>query len=233
MTRESPSWLSRFPESTQKLFDDSTQIQPEVLPNHESKPQVGELRFLYSRQLDKEHTVGPRLVYICNELGNDLFQVALTHCESEFAAFSDIKLFGEETNLNYPVFVSTAVLNIADGLQLTQCVGRATTQAMSLVESVIKRKAIDENWRRGRKFSSNAFVASLDPRWKFVTEEVRELQLLCLFSLNHEDFDLEEIVNVFTADQREALFPGGLAEITIELEMEALEGRRLRTLQNA
>lgn len=232
MTRERPSWLSRFPESTQKLFKDSSRIQIEVFPNHESKPQVGELRFLYSRQIGKEHTVGPRLVYICNDLGNDLFQVALTHCESEFAVFSDIKLFSEDTNLDYSVFVSTAVLNIADGLQLTRSVGRATTQAMSLVDSVIKRKAIDENWRRGRKFSSNSFVASLDPRWKFVTEEVRELQLLCQVSLDHEDFDLEEMVIVFTDDQRESLFPGGLAEITSELDMDALS-ERLRTLQNA
>ena len=232
MTRDRPAWLSRFPESTQKLFDDSSQIQPEVHPIHESKPQVGELRFLYSRQLVKEHTIVPRLVYICNDLGNDLFQVALTHCESELATFSDIKLLPEETNLDYPVFVSTAVLNIADGPQLTQSVGRATTKAMSLVESVIKRKAFDENWRRGKKFSDNAFIASLDPRWKFVTEEVRELQLLCQASLYHEDFDLEEMESVFTSDQIEALFPGGLAEITSERQMDSL-GERLRTLQNA
>jgi hypothetical protein len=232
MTRERPAWLSRFPESTQNLFDDSSLIQPEVYPIHESKPQVGELCFLYSRQLDKEQTIGPRLVYICSDLGNDLFQVALTHCESELAAFSDIKLLGEETNLDYPVFVSTAVLNIADGPQLTQSVGRATAQAVSLVETVIKRKAIDENWRRGKKFSANAFVASLDPRWKFVTEEVRELQLLCQASLYHEDFDLEEMESVFTSDQIEALFPGGLAVITSDLEMDEF-AERLNTLQNA
>ena len=228
MTRERPAWLSRFPESTQNLFDDSSQIQPEVYPIHESKPQVGELRFLYSRQLDKEQTIGPRLVYICSDLGNDLFQVALTHCESELAAFSDIKLLGEETNLDYPVFVSTAVLNIADGPQLTQSVGRATTHAMSLVESVIKRKAINENWRRGRKFSSNAFIASLDPRWKFVTDEVKEMQLLCQFSLYHEEFDLEELVSGFTSDQMESLLPGGGIELTIEQELNALsESRRI------
>ena len=99
---------------------------------------------------------------------------------------------------------------------------------MSLVESVIKRKAINENWRRGRKFSSNAFIASLDPRWKFVTDEVKEMQLLCQFSLYHEEFDLEELVSGFTSDQMESLLPGGGIELTIEQELNALsESRRI------
>jgi hypothetical protein len=176
--------------------------------------------------IQNENSV-PRLVLILEDLGDDLFQVALTHCEDGLATYSDIFLGREETKLDYSIFVSTAIVNTADLFQIGPCEGKLTSDAQSLLKSVFNRKPIADDWRRGRRFSSNSFVATLDPRWKFVSEEVQDLQALCESALSYMD-----LLSAFTQDQLNSLLQGGPDEIECENEMEIL-GARLQILQRA
>lgn len=231
MTSSIPSWLDGFPESTRQLFADSSHI-PFVSPNFGSlTPAEGEFRFLFSRKMIQNENSVPRLVLILEDLGDDLFQVALTHCEDGLATYSDIFLGREETKLDYSIFV-TAIVNTADFSQIGPCVGKLTSDAQSLLKSVFNRKPIADDWRRGRLFSSNSFVATLDPRWKFVSEEVQDLQSLCDGTLSYiEEMqayieEMQELYSVFTPDQESSLLPGGRSEIEGEIEMEILEARR-------
>ena len=226
MTASLPSWLDGFPESTRQLFADSSHI-PFVSPNlGSSRPAEGEFRFLFSRKMIQNENSVPRLVLILEDLGDDLFQVALTHCEDGLATYSDIFLGREETKLDYSIFV-TAIVNTADFSQIGPCVGKLTSDAQSLLKSVFNRKPIADDWRRGRLFSSNSFVATLDPRWKFVSEEVQDLQALCESALSYMD-----LLSAFTQDQLNSLLQGGPDEIECENEMEIL-GARLQILQRA
>ena len=227
MTSSIPSWLDDFPESTRQLFADSSHI-PFVSPNFGSlRPAEGEFRFLFSRKMNQDEHSVPRLVLILEDLGDDLFQVALTHCEDGLATYSDIFLGREETKLDYSIFVATAIVNTADCSQLGLCVGKLTSDAQSLLKLVFSRKPIADDWRRGRRFSSNSFVATLDPRWKFVTEEVQDLQALCESALSYMD-----LLSAFTQDQLNSLLQGGPDEIECENKMEIL-GARLQILQRA
>ena len=238
MTSSVPSWLDSFPESTRQLFADSSQIQF-VSPNlGSSRPIEGEFRFLFSRKMNQDENSVPRLVLIREDLGDDLFQVALTHCEEGLATYSDIFFGREETKLDYSIFVATAIVNTADFYQIGPCVGKLTSDAQSLLKSVFNRKPIADDWRRGRRFSSNSFVATLDPRWKFVSEEVQDLQALCDGTLSYiEELqayieEMQELYSVFTPDQESSLLSGGRSEIEGEIEMEIL-GARLQILQRA
>ena len=227
MTSSLPSWLDGFPESTRQLFADSSHA-PFVSPNFGSlRPAEGEFRFLFSRKMIQNENSVPRLVLILEDLGDDLFQVCLTHCENGLATYSDIFLGREETKLDYSIFVATAIVNTADFSQIGPCVGKLTSDAQSLLKSVFNRKPITDDWRRGRRFSSNSFVATLDPRWKFVSEEVQDLKALCESALSYM-----ELLSAFTQDQLNSLLQGGPDEIECENEMEIL-GARLQILQRA
>ena len=245
MTSSLPSWLDGFPESTRQLFADSSHA-PFVSPNFGSlRPAEGEFRFLFSRKMNQNENSVPRLVLILEDLGDDLIQVALTHCEEGLATYSDIFLGREETKLDYSIFVATAIVNTADLFQIGPCEGKLTSDAQSLLKSVFNRKPIADDWRRGRRFSSNSFVATLDPRWKFVSEEVQDLQALCEATLSYieemqahiEELqasieEMQELYSVFTPDQESSLLSGGRSEIEGEIEMEIL-GARLQILQRA
>jgi hypothetical protein len=220
MTSSVPSWLESFPESTRQLFADSSQIQF-VSPNlGSSRPVEGEFRFLFSRKMNQEENSVPRLVLIRDDMGDDLFQVALTHCEQSLATYSDIFLGREETRLDYSIFVATAIVNTADISQLGPCLGKLTSNAQSLLNAAFNRRPITDDWRRGRRFSSNSFVAMLDPRWRFVTEEVRDLQSLCESALSYMD-----LLSAFTKDQLNSLLQGGLDEIECEDQFAILNAK--------
>ena len=231
MTSSIPSWLNSFPESTRQLFADSSHI-PLVSPNLGLlRPAEGEFRFLFSRKMNQDEHSVPRLVLILEDFGDDLFQVALTHCEDGLATYSDIFLGREETKLDYSIFVATAIVNTADCSQLGLCVGKLTSDAQSLLKSVFRRKPIADDWRRGRRFSSNSFVATLDPRWKFVTEEVQDLQALCDGTLSYFD-EMQELYSAFTPDQESSLLSGGRYAIDCEIEFDDLNAQ-LQILQRA
>jgi hypothetical protein len=227
MTSSVPSWLESFPESTKQLFSDSSQIEFVSPKISSSRPVEGELRFLFSRRMNQDENSVPRLVLIRCDMGDDLFQVVLTHCEKNLATYSDIFLAREETGLDYSIFVATAIVNTADLSQIGPCVGKLTSDSRSLLNSVFSRKVIVDDWRRGRRFSSSSFVAMLDPRWKFVAEEVRDLQFLCAGSLSYM-----ELLSVFTQDQEESLIPGGRYEVECENEFDLLNAK-LQQLQLA
>ena len=227
MTSAIPSWLDYVPESTRQLFADSSSIQ--IVPSNfvTTRPTEGEFRFLFSRKMNQDENIIPRLILVREDIGDDLFQVALTHCEQNLATYSDIFLGREETKLDYSIFVASAIVNTADISQFGPCVGKLTSDSQSLLNAAFNRRQIADDWRRGRRFSSNSFVAMLDPRWRFVTEEVQDLQSLCESALSYM-----ELLSAFTQDQLNSLLQGGPDEIECENKMEIL-GARLQILQRA
>ena len=227
MTSAIPSWLDYVPESTRQLFADSSSIQ--IVPSNfvTTRPTEGEFRFLFSRKMNQDENIIPRLILVREDIGDDLFQVALTHCEQNLATYSDIFLGREETKLDYSIFVASAIVNTADISQFGPCVGKLTSDSQSLLNAAFNRRQIADDWRRGHRFSSNSFVAMLDPRWRFVTEEVQDLQSLCESARSYMDH-----LSAFTEDQKKSLFPGGLSEVDCETEFDVLNAR-FKRLQHA
>jgi hypothetical protein len=60
----------------------------------------------------------------------------------------------------------------------------------------------------------------LDPRWRFVTEEVQDLQSLCESALSYMD-----LLSAFTQDQLNSLLQGGLDEIECEDQFAILNAK--------
>ena len=74
-------------------------------------------------------------------------------------------------------------------------------------------------------------MATLDPRWKFVSEEVQDLQALCDGTLSYIE-EMQELYSTFTPDQESSLLSGGRYEIDCEIEFDDLNAR-LQILQRA
>ena len=164
-------WLDKFPPYTKQLWLDSNTVEPTPSADP-SQPAEGEFRFL----LIPQDEVGnfdevPMLVLILEDLQDGYFKVMLTHCERAMQTYSDLYVTSEETGLGYGVFLSTAIVNPAN----VHCLSK--TAVGKLIPSIIESGYTynfgpDDGWRRGRRFSSNQFVAQLDPRWKFVQEQL-------------------------------------------------------------
>jgi hypothetical protein len=172
-----PKWLGKFPAYTQQLWLDSSKGGPET-PVEPSPPAEGEFRFLLIPQNDTSNSDAvPMLVLIEEDLQDGYFQVMLTHCEDAMQTYSDLYVTSGETGLGYGVFISTAIQNQAN----VNCLSE--TAVGKLIPSMVRARGAynfgpNDEWRRGRRFSSDQFVAQLDPRWKFVNEQLTAMQYL-------------------------------------------------------
>ena len=172
-----PKWLGGFPAYTQQLWLDSNRVEP--TPSVESSlPTEGEFRFLLIPQDEiGNFDAVPMLVLIQEDLQDGYFQVMLTHCEQAMQTYSDLYVTSDETGLGYGVFISTAIVGQAN----VHCLSK--TAVGKLIPSMERAKGTynfgpNDGWRRGRKFSSDLFVAQLDPRWKFVKEQLTGMKHL-------------------------------------------------------
>lgn len=172
-----PEWLGKFPAYIKQLWLDSNKIEP-TPPVEPSLPAEGEFRFLLIPQNDTSNSdVVPMLVLIQEDLQDGYFQVMLAHCEDAMQTYSDLYVTSGETGLGYGVFISTAIVNQAN----VNCLSE--TAVGKLIPSMERAGTKynfgpDDGWRRGRRFSSDQFVAQLDPRWSFVTEQIQALQYI-------------------------------------------------------
>ena len=179
-----PTWLAELPGDPktkahiQQLWLDSSKGGPETSVDP-STPAEGEFRFLFIPQNDTNNSEAvPMLVFIEEDLQDGYFQVMLTHCEeSTMQTYSDLYVTSDETGLGYGVSICTAIQNQAN----VNCLGK--TAEGKLIPSMVRAGGKynfgpNDDWRRGRRFSENLFVAQLDPRWSFVTEQVKALQYI-------------------------------------------------------
>lgn len=172
-----PKWLGKFPAYIKQLWLDSNKIEP-TPPVDPSPPAEGEFRFLLIPQNDTSNSDAvPMLVLIQEDLQDGYFQVMLTHCEQAMQTYSDLYVTSGETSLGYGVFLSTAIVNPVN----VNCLSK--TAVGKLIPSMEKAKGAysfgaNDGWRRGRRFSSDRFVAQLDPRWKFVIEQTAAMQYI-------------------------------------------------------
>ncbi len=179
-----PTWLAELPGDPktkayiQQLWLDSSKGGPESSVDP-STPAEGEFRFLFIPQNDTSNSEAvPMLVFIEEDLQDGYFQVMLTHCEEwTMQTYSDLYVTSGETGLGYGVSISTAVQNQAN----VNCLGK--TAEGKLIPSMVRAKGaynfgVDDGWRRGRRFNANPFIAQLDPRWSFVTEQIQALQYI-------------------------------------------------------
>lgn len=172
-----PKWLGKFPAHIKQLWLDSNKIEP-TPPVEPSLPAEGEFRFLLIPQNDTSNSdVVPMLVLIQEDLQDGYFQVMLVHCENAMQTYSDLYVTSGETGLGYGVFISTAIVNQAN----VNCLSE--TAVGKLIPSMERAGTkynfgLNDDWRRGRRFSSDQFVAQLDPRWSFVTEQIQALQYI-------------------------------------------------------
>jgi len=172
-----PKWLGKFPAYIKQLWLDSNKIEP-TPPVEPSPPAEGEFRFLLIPQNDTSNSDAvPMLVLIEEDLQDGYFQVMLTHCENSMQTYSDLYVTSGETGLGYGVFISTAIQNQAN----VNCLSE--TAEGKLIPSMVRARGAynfgpNDEWRRGRRFSSDRFVAQLDPRWSFVTEQTQALQYI-------------------------------------------------------
>lgn len=172
-----PTRLGEFPASTQQLWLDSNRVEP--TPSVESSlPTEGEFRFLLIPQDEiGNFDAVPMLVLIQENLQDGYFQVMLTHCEQAMQTYSDLYVTSGETGLGYGVFISTAIVGQAN----VHCLSKNAVG--KLIPSMARAKGTynfgpNDSWRRGRRFSSNQFVAQLDPRWKFSQEQLTGMKHL-------------------------------------------------------
>jgi hypothetical protein len=178
-----PTWLAELPGDPktkahiQQLWLDSSKGGPETSVDP-STPAEGEFRFLLIPQNDTSNSEAvPMLVFIEEDLQDGYFQVMLTHCEDAMQTYSDLYVTSGETGLGYGVFISTAIQNQAN----VNCLSE--TAVGKLIPSMVRARGAynfgpNDEWRRGRRFSSDRFVAQLDPRWKFVNEQLTAMQYL-------------------------------------------------------
>ena len=172
-----PTWLGEFPAYIQELWLDSSRVEP--TPSVESSlPTEGEFRFLLIPQDEiGNFDAVPMLVLIQEDLQDGYFQVMLTHCEQAMQTYSDLYVTSGETGLGYGVFISTAIVGQAN----VHCLSK--TSVGKLIPSMERAKGTynfgpNDSWRRGRKFSSDLFIAQLDPRWKFTQEQLTGMKHL-------------------------------------------------------
>lgn len=179
-----PTWLAELPGDPktkahiQQLWLDSSKGGPETSVDP-STPAAGEFRFLFIPQNDTSNSEAvPMLVFIEEDLQDGYFQVMLTHCEeSTMQTYSDLYVTSGETGLGYGVSICTAIQNQAN----VNCLSE--TAVGKLIPSMVRARGAynfgpDDSWRRGRLFSENPFVAQLDPRWSFVSEQIQALQYI-------------------------------------------------------
>ena len=179
-----PTWLAELPGDPktkayiQELWLDSSKGGPETSVDP-STPAAGEFRFLFIPQNDTSNSEAvPMLVFIEEDLQDGYFQVMLTHCEeSTMQTYSDLYVTSGETGLGYGVSICTAIQNQAN----VNCLGK--TAEGKLIPSMVRAGGKynfgpNDDWRRGRRFHANPFIAQLDPRWSFVTEQVKALQYI-------------------------------------------------------
>lgn len=174
-----PKWLGKFPAYTQQLWLGSNSIEP--TPSVEpSLPTKGEFRFLLIPQDETGNfDAVPMLVLIQEDLQDGYFQVMLTHCEQAMQTYSDLYVTSDETGLGYGVFISTAIVGQANVHCLSKtAVGKLTP--LMIQDEYTYNFGPNDGWRRGRKFSSDLFVAQLDPRWKFAKEQLTGMKHLLL-----------------------------------------------------
>ena len=178
-----PTWLAELPGDPntkayiQELWLDSSKGGPETSVDP-STPAEGEFRFLLIPQNDTSNSEAvPMLVFIEEDLQDGYFQVMLAHCENAMQTYSDLYVTSGETGLGYGVFISTAIQNQAN----VNCLSKTAVGKLipSMERSGHKYNfGPNDDWRRGRRFSENLFVAQLDPRWSFVSEQVQALQYI-------------------------------------------------------
>lgn len=171
-----PTWLGEFPAYIQHLWLDSSRLEPTPSVNP-SLPAEGEFRFLLIPQDETGNCEGPVLVFIEKDLNDGYYQVILTHSECEMQTYSDLYVGRDETGLDHSVFISTAIVGQAN----VHCLSKVAVG--KLIPSIVKtggtyKLGTDDGWRRGRRFSSDLFVAQLDPRWKFVQEQLTGMKHL-------------------------------------------------------
>lgn len=172
-----PKWLGKFPAYIKQLWLDSNKIEltPPVDP---SPPAEGEFRFLLIPQNDTSNSDAvPMLVLIQEDRKDGYFRVMLTHCEDAMQTYSDLYVTSGETGLGYGVFLSTAIVNLAN----VNCLSK--TALGKLIPPMVETGRTynfgpNDGWRRGRRFSADQAEARKDPRWNFVTEQVNEMRYL-------------------------------------------------------
>jgi hypothetical protein len=181
--KEIPTWLAELPGDPktkayiQQLWLDSSKGGPETSVDP-STPAEGEFRFLLIPQNDTSNSDAvPMLVFIEEDLQDGYFQVMLVHCENAMQTYSDLYVTSGETGLGYGVFISTAIQKQANVI----CLSKAAVGKLipSMERSGPKYNfGPDDDWRRGRRFSADLFVAQQDPRWNFVIQQMTEMEYL-------------------------------------------------------